>query len=476
MAGWMQTVIMEADKLELRNLIKMMVKKDKLMESDVLEKYVLIQALVDQKVKRASELVKLCESVSACEAVVRKQYALLRWEYSDSDSEDNATSCGTSSTLESSATLYGRNSKKPSIRKELVVVLTRLSENQMKTFCPPTPLDDHSENESSNNSDCDELWEPKQKSDDSDSSFSSNKTASKRRRKGDHKNQKRFQSKIKSEHGRITAATSNEGKISTPQASANTDDKTAVMNTSTRPAKTEGASLEQNCVVPCQKSEQVTETAPSAPLGAIKVTMCVLARRKAMSWRRGIILEMMEREDGRMKYKIQFESKGKSLVSGHHIAFDYMPKVDSLLVGTRVVVKHQTEEGQFCPGTLAELPSRKNRMRFLVFMDDHTPLYVNLPSLHLVCRPLTDPLDDIPDVSHKSFMQRYLKAWPYPPQTQYRVGQAINAELNGVIQRCTVQTIDSSLFKVLVLADQHEEWIYRGSSCLEHIIKMNSDK
>lgn len=66
-----------------------------------------------------------------------------------------------------------------------------------------------------------------------------------------------------------------------------------------------------------------------------------------------------------MKYKIQFESKGKSLVSGHHIAFDYMPKVDSLLVGTRVVVKHQTEEGQFCPGTLAELPSRKNRMRFV---------------------------------------------------------------------------------------------------------------
>lgn len=121
-----------------------------------------------------------------------------------------------------------------------MVVLTRLSENQMKTFCPPTPLDDHSENESSINSDCDELWEPKQKSDDSDSSFSSNKTASKRRRKGDHKNQKRFQSKIKSEHGRITAATSNEGKISTPQASANTDDKTAAMNTSTQPAKTEG--------------------------------------------------------------------------------------------------------------------------------------------------------------------------------------------------------------------------------------------
>ncbi|KAI9540106.1 hypothetical protein NQZ68_002040 [Dissostichus eleginoides] len=454
--------IMEADEIELskdelRNWVKQKVKMDKLIESDVLEKYILIQSVLDRKVKQASELVKLCESVSACEAIVKKQYSLLGWEYRDTDSEDNAdcdeddnrTSCGTSSMLVSGAKLYGGNSKKPSIKKEPVVVLTRLSENQMKTFCPPTPLDDHSENESSNNSDCDMLWEPKEKSDDSDSdsSISSKRTTSKRRRKGDHKNQKRSQRRI---------ATSNEGKISTPQASANTDAKSAVMNTSTRPANTEGASLEHKVTVPCQKSDKVTETAPSAPLGVVKVTMSVLARRKAMSWHQGIILEMVEREDGRMKYKIQFESKGKSLVSGHHIAFDYMPKVERLFVGTRVVVKHQTEEGQFCPGTLAELPNRKNRMRFLVFMDDHTPLYVNLPSLHLVCRPLTDPLDDIPDGSHKSFMRRYLKAWPYPPQTQYRVGQAINAELNGVIQRCTVQTIDSSLFKVLVSLLNHQ--------------------
>ncbi|XP_010766199.1 histone-lysine N-methyltransferase SETDB1-B-like [Notothenia coriiceps] len=382
------SVIMEADEIELtkdelRTWIKQMVKQDKLIESDVLQKCTLIQAMVDRKIQRASELVKLCESVEACEAVVRKQYALLGWDYRDTDSEDDdATSC--ESTLESTATLS--KSKKPSIRKELVVVLTRLSENQIKMFCPPTPLDDLSENESSDNSDCDELWDPKQRSDDSDSdsSVSSSKPASKRRRKGDN-NQKCFQSEIKSQHGRITAATSNE--VKTPQASANTDAKSAVMNTPTRPAKAEGASLEQKVSVPCQKSDTVTETAPSAPLGAIKVTMSVLARRKAMSWRRGIIVEMMEREDGRMKYKIQFESKGKSLVSGHHIAFDYMPKVESLLVGSRVVVKHQTEEGQFCPGTLAELPSRKNRMRFLVFMDDHTPLYVNLPSLHLVCRP-----------------------------------------------------------------------------------------
>ncbi|XP_033980651.1 histone-lysine N-methyltransferase SETDB1-B-like [Trematomus bernacchii] len=477
---------MEADEIELskdelRNWIKQKVKVDKLIKSDMLEKCILIQSMLDRKIKRASEFLKLCESVLAREAIVRKQYSLLGLEYRDTDSEDNAdcdeddniTSCGTSSTLESSATLYGGNSKKPSFKKEPVVVLTRLSENQMKTFCPPTPLDDHSENESSSYSDCDVLWEPKQKSDDSDSDsdspISSNRPASKRRRKGDHKNQKR--SRIKSQHGRITVATSNEGKISTPQASANTDAKSAVMNTSTPPSKTEGASLEHKVTVPCQKSDQVTETAPSAPLGGIRVTMSVLARRKSMSWHRGIILEVLERENGRIKYKIQFESKLKSLVSGHHMAFDYMPKVDGLIVGARVVVKHQTEEGQFCPGILAELPNRKNRMRFLVFMDDHTPLYVNLPRLHLVCRPLTDPLDDIPDGSHKSFMQRYLKAWPYPPQTQYRVGQSINAELNGIIQRCTVQTVDSSLFKVLVSTDQHEEWIYRGSSCLERIIK-----
>ncbi len=71
-----------------------------------------------------------------------------------------------------------------------------------------------------------------------------------------------------------------------------------------------------------------------------------------------------------MKYKISFEEKGKILVSGHHIAFNYMAKAEQLFVGARVVVKCPAEKSWFCPGVLAELPSRKNRMRFVCVMDN----------------------------------------------------------------------------------------------------------
>lgn len=66
-------------------------------------------------------------------------------------------------------------------------------------------------------------------------------------------------------------------------------------------------------------------------------------------------------EDGRLKYKVSFKEKGKSLVSGHHIAFDTTPRLEQLYVGARVVVK--CNDRKFRSAILAELPSRKNRLR-----------------------------------------------------------------------------------------------------------------
>lgn len=68
-------------------------------------------------------------------------------------------------------------------------------------------------------------------------------------------------------------------------------------------------------------------------------------------------------EDGRLKYKVSFEEKGRSLVSGHHIAFVDTPKLEELYVGARVVISSGDDELCFQPGILAELPSRKNRLR-----------------------------------------------------------------------------------------------------------------
>lgn len=69
-------------------------------------------------------------------------------------------------------------------------------------------------------------------------------------------------------------------------------------------------------------------------------------------------------EDGRLKYKVCFEQKGRSLVSGHHIAFDTIPDLEQLYVGARVVVRFP--DHKFRPGVLSELPSRKNRLRCVV--------------------------------------------------------------------------------------------------------------
>lgn len=68
-------------------------------------------------------------------------------------------------------------------------------------------------------------------------------------------------------------------------------------------------------------------------------------------------------EDGRLKYKVNFEVKGKSLVSGHHIAFDTTAKLEELYVGARVAIQSQDNKLLFQPGVLAELPVRKNHSR-----------------------------------------------------------------------------------------------------------------
>ncbi|XP_005744888.1 histone-lysine N-methyltransferase SETDB1-B-like [Pundamilia nyererei] len=175
--------------------------------------------------------------------------------------------------------------------------------------------------------------------------------------------------------------------------------------------------------------------------------------------------------DGRLKYKVSFEEKGKSLVSGHHVAFDTTAKVEQLYVGARVVIQCQDNKYRFQPGVVGELPSRKNRLRFLIFLDDHTPVYVGLPLIHLVWKPLENVADDIPEGPHKDFIEHYLNKWPYPQLTQYRLGQTLNAELNGVLQKCEVQIIDCSLMQVIFQESEHKEWIYRGSSRLEHMAK-----
>ncbi|XP_043994113.1 histone-lysine N-methyltransferase SETDB1-A-like [Gambusia affinis] len=250
-------------------------------------------------------------------------------------------------------------------------------------------------------------------------------------------------------------------EMSTVQSSKTVSAET-VVKTLTPPAETKNSS----------DSQQKTVAPPSVPKREIKVNMNVLAKKQHLCWQRGKVAEIITKEGGKVKYKVTFEEKGKILVSGHHLAFDNMPKLEELSIGCRVVVKISNEKVEYKPGIMAELPSRKNRMRFLVYIDDHTPMYVGLPALHLVYRALDNPLDDIPDEIHREFMKEYLKVWPYPPQTQYKVGQTIKADYEGVMQKCEVTAVDCSLVEVIFESDKHKEWLYRGSLRLEHMVSM----
>ncbi|XP_032391096.1 histone-lysine N-methyltransferase SETDB1-B [Etheostoma spectabile] len=313
--------------------------------------------------------------------------------------------------------------------KKAVVVLTRLPDYKISALRPPTPQQFYSEDDSLSSSDSDMQWEPDDDSSDSDFSLSNNK-------------------KKTGKHAATGSVRSRNNNNNVPE---------------TAPVIISAAFA--HC------STETTKNRPNLPEEEVKVDMIVLARKRSMRWQRAKIVDIVTKEDGRLKYKVSYDEKGRSLVSGHHIAFETTPKLEQLYVGARVVVRCPDNKFRFRPGVLAELPSRKNRLRFLVFMDDHTPVYVGLPLFRLVCKPLENVLDDIPDCPHKSFMTQYLKDWPYPHLTQYRVGQSLNVEINGARQRCEVELVDSSLIQVVFQDNQQKEWIYRGSMRLEQMTR-----
>uniref|UniRef100_A0A674CQE9 SET domain bifurcated histone lysine methyltransferase 1a n=1 Tax=Salmo trutta TaxID=8032 RepID=A0A674CQE9_SALTR len=223
---------------------------------------------------------------------------------------------------------------------------------------------------------------------------------------------------------------------------------------------------------PTHAPNPATQPPPGLTEEEIKTDMKVLARRRTKTWHSGRITEIKPSENG-CRYKVDFSEKGRSMLSGHHIAFDHTASLERLYVGVRVVAKFKdAEQSWFYSGILAELPNRKNRMRFLVFFDDGTPSYVGLPDLHIVCRPLPEVWEDIEDEANREFIKDYIKVYPNPPMAQYRPGQPINVEFEGIQRRTEVEQIDCSLLCVVFKDDEHKEWVYRGSLRLEHMANM----
>ncbi|XP_042346358.1 histone-lysine N-methyltransferase SETDB1-B-like isoform X2 [Plectropomus leopardus] len=219
-------------------------------------------------------------------------------------------------------------------------------------------------------------------------------------------------------------------------------------------------------------STSMTQPNPNITEDELRVGMTILGKKRTKTWHRGTLVAISPIGNGLFKYKVKFD-KGKSLLSGNHVAFDYNPTLEILYVGARVVAKYK--DGNLVwlyAGIVAEMPNNKNRMRFLIFFDDGYASYVTLPELHPVCRPLKRTWEDIEDASCRDFIEEYITAYPSRPMVLLKVGQIIKTEWEGTWWKSKVEEVDGSLVKILFLDDKRSEWIYRGSTRLEPMFNL----
>ncbi|XP_054035325.1 histone-lysine N-methyltransferase SETDB1, partial [Dryobates pubescens] len=245
--------------------------------------------------------------------------------------------------------------------------------------------------------------------------------------------------------------------------------------------------------------------------GDLNLGMRILGKKRTKTWHKGTLIAIQTVGAAR-KYKVKFDNKGKSLLSGNHIAYDYHPLPDRHHVGSRVVAKYKTgNQVWLYAGIVAETPNVKNKDRFLIFFDDGYASYVKEWELYPVCRPLKKAWEDIEDVSCRDFIEEYITAYPNRPMVLLKAGQLIKTEWEGTWWKSRVEEVDGSLVKILFMVgelpppptlnaqsisqlkcslvaagskewiaasplqdDKRCEWIYRGSTRLEPMFSMKT--
>nr|XP_014350099.1 PREDICTED: histone-lysine N-methyltransferase SETDB1-like isoform X2 [Latimeria chalumnae] len=227
-------------------------------------------------------------------------------------------------------------------------------------------------------------------------------------------------------------------------------------------------------------SQQLPSTLAGGDMGKdgdLVVGMRILGKKRTKTWHKGtlIAIQTMELRGSTNKYKVKFDNKGKSLLSGNHVAYDYHPPPEKLFVGSRVVAKYKDgNQVWLYAGIVAEPPNVKNKMRFLIFFDDGYASYVTQSELYPICRPLKKTWEDIEDSSCRDFIEEYITAYPNRPMVLLKSGQLIKTEWEGTWWKSRVEEVDGSLVKILFLDDKRCEWIYRGSTRLEPMFSMKT--
>ncbi|XP_032010640.1 histone-lysine N-methyltransferase SETDB1 isoform X3 [Hylobates moloch] len=185
--------------------------------------------------------------------------------------------------------------------------------------------------------------------------------------------------------------------------------------------------------------------------GDLIVSMRILGKKRTKTWHKGTLIAIQTVGPGK-KYKVKFDNKGKSLLSGNHIAYDYHPPADKLYVGSRVVAKYKDgNQVWLYAGIVAETPNVKNKLRFLIFFDDGYASYVTQSELYPICRPLKKTWEDIEDISCRDFIEEYVTAYPNRPMVLLKSGQLIKTEWEGTWWKSRVEEVDGSLVRILFL-------------------------
>ncbi|XP_078588015.1 histone-lysine N-methyltransferase SETDB1-like isoform X3 [Branchiostoma floridae x Branchiostoma japonicum] len=201
----------------------------------------------------------------------------------------------------------------------------------------------------------------------------------------------------------------------------------------------------------------------------LAVGMRLMGKKKDDIWYQGTLIKIVPDEKGLIKYKVKYDGKGKGLLSGNHIAFSETVGQGVLHAGSRIVGQYVDEEGDsvqyLYAGIVAELPSKMNRSRYLIFFDDGFATYLKRDQIHQVCKPSANAWEDVHPNS-REFIKEYLQGYPERAMVKVKVGQKIRTEWNGQWWDARVDSVDGSLVKMYYPTDKRSEWIYRGSTRL----------
>ena len=105
----------------------------------------------------------------------------------------------------------------------------------------------------------------------------------------------------------------------------------------------------------------------------------------------------------------------------------------------------------FSSGTIAEVPSKQNQMRYLVFFDNGYSMYTNTKHVFPIFNFNTVPLDRL-NMDHTYFLNNYFNLYPERILVRLQVGDFVDFYCENKWYNCQVTDVDSALVKL----DFHE--------------------